>query len=283
MSINHDPDIAELTWAQRGILTALEALASQLDPLHAGGSDTGPLDTVERTAWHIRCELGLFEESIEALKAAGLIHEIDGILYVTKYGEQQRPPSEQIEATRERQKLYRERKKADESVTRDKRVSHGTVTPLDQIRRDQNRGDQRRGDQKENQTGGDSEQARADLRAHARRLTDSDSAPPVSDSGLTLTDFPEGAAELIREALEWRDKAQGEVTKGKELEQMLDWAEEYGAQAVRDAAQKAWQYTAKNPGGYMRTVLESDDQHDPEVAVGPRNRWKPQKQPEHEV
>jgi len=125
--INRDPKMAELTWAQRGIWAALLGLAGELDIRNGDGSETGELDTIENTAWRIRCESG-FEETVEALKGHRMVHEEDGVLFISNYAKRQaRPPSARPQATRERKR----RQRARESQEHDENVTRGSqpVTP----------------------------------------------------------------------------------------------------------------------------------------------------------
>jgi hypothetical protein len=104
-----DPDQGTLTWAERGIWSALLALAGKLDHRERG-YETGRLDTLERVAWHLRCSLDELSSAITAFTERGMVDERDGILYVTNYAKRQaRPPSARPEAVAERVRRYRER------------------------------------------------------------------------------------------------------------------------------------------------------------------------------
>ncbi len=52
--VNHDPEIGRLTWAQRGLLFSLFALAGEIDNRDGDDRETGTLDTVANTAWRLR-------------------------------------------------------------------------------------------------------------------------------------------------------------------------------------------------------------------------------------
>ena len=66
--INRDPDIGTLTWAQRGIWSALLALAGEIDDRDENEQETGRLDTSTRVAWSIRCDLAELDEAIQMAK-----------------------------------------------------------------------------------------------------------------------------------------------------------------------------------------------------------------------
>lgn len=266
-SINRNPDMAQLTWAQRGILSALEALAGELDPSHTDGSEGGRLDTIERAAWRIRCESDLFEKAVDALKGANLVHEIEGILYVTRYAEsQRRAPSDLPEATRERKRVQRDREKAladgHEDVTRDSRLSRDVTPSEDRTGQEtQKTGGEIRSDQSEVVT-------YHDPFMQETRSVSADS--PFSDS---LTDSQRAEKELLKEACEIRIDYQGHPL-GKEYNTMRGWAETYGAQRLLEVtimARDSPQHI-DNVGGWIRTVLRNRSRDSPEVAVGPGSR-----------
>jgi len=134
--INEDPKMRPFTWAQKGIWSALLALAGKLDVRNGDGAETGELHSIEDTAWAIRCEIGEFTEAIRAFShpvgedKRGMLYEQDGLLFITNYGKRQaRPPSARPEATKERKRQQRakESQASHEDVTREP----GPVTPLD--------------------------------------------------------------------------------------------------------------------------------------------------------
>jgi len=125
--INRDPKMAQFTWAQRGIWAALLALAGELDVRNGDGSESGELDTVENTAWRIRCELAELSEALTLFAECGMIETVDGVLRMTNYPKRQaRPPSASREAVKKRVANHRERVR-NEPVTNPQR----DVTPLD--------------------------------------------------------------------------------------------------------------------------------------------------------
>jgi len=135
--ITRDPKMLTLTWAQRGIWSALLAMAGEIDDRDEDGAETGMVDTVEYAALRIRCDLPEFEAAIEAFTERGMIDERDGILCITKYGIRQgRAPSSRPAVVAQRVKRHREKQAAqeppvtppcNEDVTR---VQRG-VTPSD--------------------------------------------------------------------------------------------------------------------------------------------------------
>ena len=129
--INRDPEMASLTWAERGIWSALLALAGEIDVRDELGGETGALDTVENVAWHLRCDETEMEIALAAFKVRGMVTTRDGIVYIVHYGERQaRPPSSRPEAVAQRVREHRERERGNEDVTRVKRG----VTPSDKKR-----------------------------------------------------------------------------------------------------------------------------------------------------
>ena len=134
---NEDPKIGSLTWAQRGIWAALLALAGRLDYRDDDGIEVGLLDTIESTAWHLRCSVEELQEAVEAFQEQGMIDERDGLLYITNYTKRQRrAPSASREAVAERVKRHRdatsqqgndEPGECNEDVT----TLQNNVTPLD--------------------------------------------------------------------------------------------------------------------------------------------------------
>jgi len=119
--------MARLTWAQKGIWAALMALAGELDVRNGDGSENGELDTVENTAWRIRCALPELSEALTVFTEQSMIETVDGLLYITNYGKRQaRPPSARPEAVKKRVANHRSRVR-NEPVTTTKQ----NVTPLD--------------------------------------------------------------------------------------------------------------------------------------------------------
>ena len=129
--INRDPDIGTLTWAQRGIWTALLALAGEIDHRGEDEQETGYLDTIDRVAWSIRCDLEELEEAIQAFEQRGMVaRDPDGMMFVPNYPKRQgRPPSSRPSAVAKRVKRHRA-KVAEECNDVTGSVQRG-VTPSD--------------------------------------------------------------------------------------------------------------------------------------------------------
>lgn len=72
------PDFGSLSWAHRGIFLALVLLG--------GRFRTNRLDTLENTAWRIRCDIDEFREAVSALIAHSWITEEDGLLKILQGG-----------------------------------------------------------------------------------------------------------------------------------------------------------------------------------------------------
>ena len=121
--INWDPKIGTLSWAHRGLWCSLLALAGEIDARDGDESETGELDTIENTAWRLRCDPTEFREMLAAFLERGIIAERNGILFVTHYGIRQAvPPSQTRPANRDRQREHRM-----------SQVSHNTVTTQNRI------------------------------------------------------------------------------------------------------------------------------------------------------
>jgi hypothetical protein len=113
--ITRDPKMLTLTWAQRGIWSALLAMAGEIDDRDGDGAETGAVDTVEYAALRIRCDLPEFQAAIEAFTERGMVDERDGVLYITKYGTRQgRAPSDRPAVVAQRVKRHREKQAAQE-------------------------------------------------------------------------------------------------------------------------------------------------------------------------
>lgn len=106
--IINDPDQGTLTWAQRGIWSALLALAGQLDHRDDENRETGRLDTPDRVAWHLRCADDELADALTAFGERGMIEEREGVLYLPNYAKRQaRPPSARRNAVAERVRQHR--------------------------------------------------------------------------------------------------------------------------------------------------------------------------------
>lgn len=107
--INRDPDIGTLSWAQRGIWQALLALCGEIDDRDEDGAETGRMDTIDRVAWSIRCDMCELEEAIAAFEDRGMVErDGDDVLWLPNYPKRQgRPLSSRPAAIAERVKRYR--------------------------------------------------------------------------------------------------------------------------------------------------------------------------------
>jgi len=135
--INRDPTLGELTWAQRGIWGALLALAGEIDARDEEGNENGELDTIERVAWRIRCDVIDLQEAITAFEERGMVDGSGDVLYLCNYARcQARAPSASRRAVAERVQRHRaqDARECSEDVTRCNegvtRVKRG-VTPSD--------------------------------------------------------------------------------------------------------------------------------------------------------
>ena len=128
--INRDPDMGTLTWAERGIWSAVLALAGEIDDQDEDGP-TGRIDTAPRIAWHLRMLASDLDVALSAFEKRGMIEEDeDGIVMLPAFRKRQkRAPSSQPERVAERVQRHRAKAKrgCNESVTTLKRG----VTPSD--------------------------------------------------------------------------------------------------------------------------------------------------------
>lgn len=151
--VNHDPAIGTLTWAQRGIWTALLALAGEIDDRDEYQAETGALDTLPNIAWRLRCDVGELRDAIAAFAERNMVDERDGVFYITHYGKRQRrPPSAKPEAVKERVQRHRaqhddgssEEDEADggnDDVTSVKRAGNEDVSRRNALRVEESRED----------------------------------------------------------------------------------------------------------------------------------------------
>jgi DnaD/phage-associated family protein len=108
--INRDPKMLRLTWAHRGIWSALLALAGEIDDQDEEGP-TGYVGPMDDAALLLRCDDAEFAEAVEAFEERGMVRVEEGILYLTRYADRQkRAPSSRREAVAERVKRHRRRK-----------------------------------------------------------------------------------------------------------------------------------------------------------------------------
>lgn len=151
--VNHDPAIGTLTWAQRGIWTALLALAGEIDDRDEYQAETGALDTLPNIAWRLRCDVGELRDAITAFAERNMVDERDGVFYITHYGKRQRrPPSAKPEAVKERVQRHRaqhddgsseedEGDGGNDDVTRLKRAGNEDVSRRNALRVEESRED----------------------------------------------------------------------------------------------------------------------------------------------
>ncbi len=103
-----DPDIGTLSMTGRGMWMMLLALTGRLDHRDETETETGQLDTLERIAWHLRCDATELQTAMNPLQARGMLDERDGVWFVTNYRKRQaRPISDHPSAVSERVKRYR--------------------------------------------------------------------------------------------------------------------------------------------------------------------------------
>ncbi len=84
--------MSELTWAERGILNALIALAGEIDGRDGDDVEDGRLDTPAYTAWRIRCDLSEFTAALQKFIQLNIVEERNGILYLVHFAEYQHRP-----------------------------------------------------------------------------------------------------------------------------------------------------------------------------------------------
>lgn len=201
---NRDPKIGTLTWAQRGIWSALLCLAGELDVRDEDGNETGALDTLENVAWHIRCDVAELSDAVAVFEERGMIEEQEGILLLTNYRKrQQRAPSDSREAVAARVKRHRARSSpaCNEHVTSAQRG----VTPPDT-------------------------DAEADTDTEAE--AEAEGAPAPSADELTARIFST-----------WEDMTGKRLTP-TDRDRFCQDIEEYGLEAVDYAVQQAHEYNA---------------------------------------
>ena len=134
--IIEDPDQGSLTLAERGVWSLFLALCGRLDDRDDSGNETGRLDTTERIAWYLRCDAAEIESASAAFVERGMVEAREGVLYLPHYAaRQQRKPSAQPQAIRERVRRYREMKRDDTpadgaNATPAKHPCNADVTPL---------------------------------------------------------------------------------------------------------------------------------------------------------
>ena len=109
--ITHDPEVGELTWAQRGIWMTLLALAGEIDARDEEDHETGELDTLGHVAWRIRCDVHELDDAVAAFIERGMVEDRDGVLYLPNYAKRQkRAPTDAHAVVAQRVARHRERK-----------------------------------------------------------------------------------------------------------------------------------------------------------------------------
>lgn len=223
--INHDPKIGTLSWAHRGILSALFALCGEIEDMDADGNETGALDTPENLAWRLRCDQEELDGALAEFQARKIVHVADGVVYLTHYAARQaRPPSAKREAVRRRVREWREDRQGCNDVTPEaQRECNDDVTRLDKIREDTDT------DAEENDAAG-----AASPRAH-------------DDHGVVDHDLAE-----VYQA--WEDANPRRQVTPLDAEKLALLCQEHGPPAVRDAIKRANAY-AKPYLAYIESIL----------------------------
>jgi len=112
-----DKKLRPFSWAERGILMTLIALAGRLDYRDANEDETGQLDTLQDVAWYLRCDIEELQEAVQKFIKCGMLEDRGGVLFLANYGRRQkRPPSTKRAAVNKRVKRHREKDKT-EGVT----------------------------------------------------------------------------------------------------------------------------------------------------------------------
>lgn len=131
-----DPKIARLSWAERGIWSALLALAGKLEARDPEGTESGLVGTAADVAWYLRADAEEITRALTVFEAADMAHRDGEHWYLTHWHNRQaRSPSSLPEATRDRQRSHRTATTCHEDVTSVSR----DVTRLDKNRIDKNR------------------------------------------------------------------------------------------------------------------------------------------------
>ena len=132
-----DPKMARLTWMERGIWSALLALAGRIEARNSEGTETGFLGCVEDIAWYLRIDTDALTPALVRFSELGMLGADGESWYVAHWGKRQaRSPSENPEAWRDRQQKHRAVTKSEESASQDR---HEDVTSLDKSRVDKSR------------------------------------------------------------------------------------------------------------------------------------------------
>jgi len=215
-----DPDIALLSWAERGIWTSILALAGKLDERDTEDRETGQLDTPERVAWYLRIAIDELQAALASFTRLGMVEERGGVLFIPKYPKRQAtPPSERNEAVRQRVRSHRQHVTPPApDVTPLHASGNEPVTHLDKSRVDTD-SEQKRGE-------GEVEQPRASAPTPPpivifRELTHSCPAPgtPMWDA---IASLPAANGHMDT----WRQVIQEWMLRGfktRNIAGMLDW------------------------------------------------------------
>lgn len=139
VEINRDPKMGSLTWEQKGLWSALLALAGEIDDRDDNDVETGLVDTIENVAWRIRCDGEMLEQALAVFFERGMIAYQDGVLLLAHYGERQaRKPSDRRRSIRQRVQRYRNAHVSQDENGCNADVTRygGDVTPGNALRRD---------------------------------------------------------------------------------------------------------------------------------------------------
>ena len=218
-----DPGIGRMSWAQKGLLASLLALAGLIDDRDGDDGETGILESVADTAWRLRCDEQEIRELMAAWDGGTRLIERDGVLVLVRYGAlQARKPSDSHEAVAERVKRSREAKRA----------CNADVTPV-------NRDESRLESESESDTESEKKQPEHTQTRGAAAPAGVVAAAAVdeADSG----EDGEGQAELLQALQEAFSRATGvrppeTVRSGRAREELRDkWLDPL-ARIARDAA-----------------------------------------------
>ena len=89
--INRDPDIGTLTWAERGIWSALLALAGEIDDRDDQGKMTGVVGKWREAAWRLRLTEDELEAAIRSFYERGWLEIEMEVITVCSYARRQSP------------------------------------------------------------------------------------------------------------------------------------------------------------------------------------------------
>ena len=133
-----DPKMARLSWEERGIWSALLALAGRIEDRNGDGMESGKLARADDIAWYLRTDAETLQHALTHFSDLDMAHaDEDGMWFIVHWQKRQaRPPSDNPEAWRDRQQKHREVTRQDKTTSRD---CHDDVTSLDKIRLDKKR------------------------------------------------------------------------------------------------------------------------------------------------